>query len=247
MNKIFSAAALLLATVAQAQQATCISKNFEAYGYPESGVVYSDWDYLISHENSDYVYRLQGVQLCGDNDGNLRGMEAFVGKYSSSSDGLLTSLAMNKIGDVTGICKTLSVDPTVGEHIRSIVLRYGGDFIDAISISSNTDKTIFMGVHPTAYTDKLLTFTSGEQLVGFFGSSDADKIYSVGQVVVDPSCVVAADPFVTPIEDINHNSPFIVQGVDQTGVWIAISGIIAVLMIAAGTLLGCYFWRKSKS
>lgn len=246
MNKIFSASAVLFASLAQAQQATCISKNFEAYGYPESGIVYSDWDYLIGHENSDYVYRMQGIQICGDVDGNLRGMEAFVGKYSTASDELLTSLAMNKIGDVTGICKTLTIDPSQGEYIKSIIVRYGAEFIDALSISSNTEKTIFMGNHPTAYTDKLMTFTSGDQLVGFFGSSEAGKIYSLGQVVVDPSCVVASDPFVTPIEDINQNQPIYIEGIDQTGVWIAISGIIAVLLIAAGTLLGIYFYKKSK-
>jgi len=115
---------------------------------------------------------MTAVQLCGDNDGNLTGMEGFIGKYSETSGALLSTLAANKIGDVTGVCKTLAVDPLAGEIIKSITLRYGPDKIDGISITASTGKTIFMGNKPEAFTDKLMTFTTAEQLVGFFGTHE---------------------------------------------------------------------------
>jgi hypothetical protein len=52
-------------------------------------------------------------------------MEAFIGRYSSSSNRLQSTLQMNNIGDVTGICKTLQVDPSKGDYINTMTLRYG--------------------------------------------------------------------------------------------------------------------------
>jgi hypothetical protein len=182
-----------------------MNKNFQPIGYPSEGIAFNDWDYFVSHETSEHYYRLIGVQLCGDNDGNLNGMEAFVGRYSAASNNLLSTLSMNNIGNVNGICKTLQVDPTRGQFINSITVRYGVGLIDAISIGASTGQRIFLGNFPAEYTETELIFTETAPLVGFFGTASIEKIYSLGQVVVDTNCTVAVDPFVTPVENINKS------------------------------------------
>jgi hypothetical protein len=65
-----------------------------------------------------------------------------------------------------------------------MTLRYDTKILDAISVSSSTGKTIFKGNFPATYTDKLMTFTTQEPLVGFFGTANSTNIFSVGEVVV---------------------------------------------------------------
>ena len=151
-KKIFTATvAALLYTVTLAQKSTCLSKAYTPIGYPQLGLVYNDWDYLTTHESTEYSYKMTGVQLCADMDGNLRGMEAFVGKYSNNTGKLLSILAMNQIGDVSGECKVLQMNPLNGEFIDDIIFRFGASFIDAISIGTNMGARIFLGNHPGSY------------------------------------------------------------------------------------------------
>lgn len=190
--------------------------------------------------------------MCADNDGYLTGMEAFVGRFSTASDRLLSTLAMNNIGDVSGVCKTLQVDPTKGEYINTITVRYGSEFIDAISIGSNTGARVFTGNFPSEYTDSVMTFTESQPLVGFFGTAGAKTIYSVGQVVVDTSCTVQADPNVTPIENINPPSDSLAQwnqatGLDTTSTIYVAAATTFVVVSIIGTAIGGAIYYKKKS
>ena len=154
---------------------------------------------------------------------------------------------MNKIGQVTGVCNSLTVNPLAGEFIRSIVIRYDTKFIDAISVSSSAGKTIFKGNFPSFYTDKLMTFTSKEPLVGFFGSDDSTRIFSVGEVVVQPDCVVAADPFVTPISSTTVSNDWKQDvGLGQSEIIYLAAATTMVVLIVISVLIAVSVGLKRK-
>jgi hypothetical protein len=101
----------LLKYVGAAPSSTCISKGKEAYGN-DSGTAYSDFTYLKAKEEVLFYFRMTGLNICTDTNGNLIGMQSLVTKYSLTDNFAVIELLENKIGTVSGTCKTVRVDPT---------------------------------------------------------------------------------------------------------------------------------------
>ena len=43
---------------------TCIQKGKNSFGLTTLGTAFTDYNYLMKNEASDFVYRLNGIQLC---------------------------------------------------------------------------------------------------------------------------------------------------------------------------------------
>jgi len=63
-------------------------------------------------------------------------------------------------------------------------------------------------------------------------------------VVVDPDCVVASDPFVTPIENISTEPAFGDDLQSNSTFWIIVGSVMMLVMIGGG--IGGYFCYKNK-
>jgi hypothetical protein len=120
-------------------------------------------------------------------------------------------------------------------------------------VGSSSGQRIFTGNFPSQYTDTVLTFKEASPLVGFFGSATGDKIYSVGQVVVETACSITADPNVTPIENINSfgnddkNAWSQTTGLDATSTIYVASATTIVIMLVIGAAIGSAVYLKKKN
>ena len=89
---------------------------------------------------------MRGIKLCTTPSGDLVGMQAYVGEYSTRDNVLLTTHGMNKIGSVRGArCSTMFVDPLRGEYVSKFAFRIGKSSIVAISVQTSLGNYIYKG------------------------------------------------------------------------------------------------------
>lgn len=60
-------------------RSTCVLKGTDVYGDTGTGTSYSDLLTLQKFQSPNFRYRLTGVSICGNEDGDFVGLEAFVG------------------------------------------------------------------------------------------------------------------------------------------------------------------------
>jgi hypothetical protein len=96
-----------------------------------------------------------------------------------------------------------------------------------------------------------MKFTEAAPLIGFFGTSTPEAIYSIGQVVVDSGCTVTADPNVTPIENINHDDSSGLNGwnkatgLDTTStIYVAAATTLVMFLVIGLAVGGAYYYKK---
>ena len=64
----------------EANAGSCIIKNTTVVGNLQQGTSFSDYDYLLTNEDSSFRYALQAVQLCVNSASRLVGMRAVSAK-----------------------------------------------------------------------------------------------------------------------------------------------------------------------
>jgi hypothetical protein len=81
---------------------------------------------------------MRGVKLCSSRAGDLIGLQAYVAKFSTTDNSLISTYGMNKVGSVSGeSCSTLLVDPTKGEYFKKFAMRYGANQVEAVSLTTS--------------------------------------------------------------------------------------------------------------
>lgn len=161
---------------------------------------------MLSAESIDYSLRLTKIELCGTAEGDLTGIQTSISKYDLENNQLST-FKMEEIGTIVSetYCKTMEIDPTAGEFVSSMTMRFGGSRIYAIAFSLNTGGFMYAGVFPKEYTDLTRTFAPNEPMIGFFGSTNANQneIISIGELVVQRDCRLqpAEEPTIIETQD----------------------------------------------
>ena len=108
---------LFITSTQAAASQTCLKGPTTFYGSLR-GTAFSDFNYLVQNESSNWYFRLITVMLCQDDNGNLNGLQGQLGAYRQIDGVYLESITSNVAGNVSGSCEFLTVDPSIEEFFE---------------------------------------------------------------------------------------------------------------------------------